>query len=623
MLPQASHTPATSSSPKKSKPPSAATAPPPLQSAFSMESAGWDSLVKLTVVSPQAESFFSFYYGGCIEARRNKSQWRDDDCGGNGSGGIGRDQGVCYGYGAINYRALGRGENDGYLRRPDRARENQHCSHQLWVKGIPGPGKDIGISGDPGHSFGKRGAKVDFPGFYSRSSGLLSLNVVETLKEAASIICAHSPRPGYWEIKHKLIEYQTPAMLWASHQANSSATPSPPNLRSPNPLMADIISAAIKKAEKGKDNTPYILDRIKKDSKGRSIPANKALVLNNVQCTYPIPPEANESKMGFMPAISTHPVPSSPPEPSVSTPTAAAAAPTASPEAPFSAYGKTEFLTIGSVAVDYACDFLPTNLSGSPVPSLCTSNPSTITETIGGVAHVFTAADLYLRSLPWVLETLGKRKVDISGIAVRDAKREGVATARYIAINDAKGGLFTAAADMRVVERMSEEHVRAEIERWGHAGFVWTKDLCIVDNTHLGTLKVAFEPTSVQKSTRIFPELKSSGDSGPMLGVSRITRCISRRRTSMNSRRLIDDFNIDTLFRNSMEMLAEQAKLPLLVHGTLQQAIHLSPYLPTQLIKLGAHGVLAHFPALKVPEEEVSVLMGSGHFCGGGVGEDG
>lgn len=37
-------------------------------------------------------------------------------------------------------------------------------------------------------TFGKRGEKVEFPAFYSRKSGLVSPNVVETPKEAAAII---------------------------------------------------------------------------------------------------------------------------------------------------------------------------------------------------------------------------------------------------------------------------------------------------------------------------------------------------------------------------------------------------------------------------------------------------
>ena len=44
-------------------------------------------------------------------------------------------------------------------------------------------------------TFGKRGGKVEFPAFYSRGSGILSPNVVETPKEAAAIIRMPPPLP--------------------------------------------------------------------------------------------------------------------------------------------------------------------------------------------------------------------------------------------------------------------------------------------------------------------------------------------------------------------------------------------------------------------------------------------
>ena len=110
-------------------------------------------------------------------------------------------------------------------------------------------------------------------------------------------------------------------------------------------------------------------------------------------------------------------------------------------------------------------------------------------ETIGGVAHnVFTAAHLYLNSSPsaflsnltpktrlissvaldlsgkWVLESLKNRGIDTSGIEV--CGTEKAATARYIALNDAKGGLFTAAADMRIIEAIQDRgHLSTEIKR--------------------------------------------------------------------------------------------------------------------------------------------------------------
>ena len=42
-------------------------------------------------------------------------------------------------------------------------------------------------------TFGKCGGKVEFPAFYSRGSGILSPNVVETPKEAAAIIRMSPP----------------------------------------------------------------------------------------------------------------------------------------------------------------------------------------------------------------------------------------------------------------------------------------------------------------------------------------------------------------------------------------------------------------------------------------------
>jgi len=198
---------------------------------------------------------------------------------------------------------------------------------------------------------------------------------------------------------------------------------------------------------------------------------------------------------------------------------------------------KADLLIIGSIAVDYTCAYYPSR--SSPKPSLATSNPSTITETIGGVGHnVFTAADMYLNGAPAsipttssilspgpkarlittvgsdltgqsLLSALKSRGVDTSGIIVHDSSAD-ISTARYIALNDANGGLFTAAADMRIVEEMGAEHLRKEIER------AKPKWVCIDGNlspqaiaevikaSHGVGAKVAFEPTSTQKSMRLF-----------------------------------------------------------------------------------------------------------------------
>ena len=63
--------------------------------------------------------------------------------------------------------------------------------------------------------------------------------------------------------------------------------PVPAEHEIPSSKISAIIAEAVEKARKvgvtGKDNTPYILARIKEKSKGRSVEANKALVMDNAR----------------------------------------------------------------------------------------------------------------------------------------------------------------------------------------------------------------------------------------------------------------------------------------------------------------------------------------------------
>lgn len=55
----------------------------------------------------------------------------------------------------------------------------------------------------------------------------------------------------------------------------------------PKPVMDEIIEEAIRQANAagitGKDNTPFVLAKVKELSKGASIPANQALIESNVR----------------------------------------------------------------------------------------------------------------------------------------------------------------------------------------------------------------------------------------------------------------------------------------------------------------------------------------------------
>jgi pseudouridine-5'-phosphate glycosidase/pseudouridine kinase len=141
-----------------------------------------------------------------------------------------------------------------------------------------------------------------------------------------------------------------------------------------------------------------------------------------------------------------------------SAPAAPAAPATSTPPAP-------QALVLGALAVDILCDPLST-------PIAETSNPSTITESLGGVAGNVAYA-LHLSGIPtrlvaavgndasgrWAVEKLGQRGMETGGVKTVD-----MGTPRYVAINDSKGGLFVAAADMRAVEQgLDTEIVRGEV----------------------------------------------------------------------------------------------------------------------------------------------------------------
>lgn len=112
-----------------------------------------------------------------------------------------------------------------------------------------------------------REGKVDFPAFWSRDSGIKSPVTIQNEAEAAAIIHA----------QHTL-KIQSGLLF---------ANPVPTEAAIPKPVMDEIIEEAIRQANAagitGKDNTPFVLAKVKELSKGASIPANQALIESNVR----------------------------------------------------------------------------------------------------------------------------------------------------------------------------------------------------------------------------------------------------------------------------------------------------------------------------------------------------
>lgn len=129
-----------------------------------------------------------------------------------------------------------------------------------------------------------RSGKVDFPAFWSRDSGVKSPTTIANEAEAAAIICEY------------LLDYHFFCLLTTSQDAQHAlqiksgllfANPVPSEFAIPKEEMDVIIAEALRQADasgiSGKDNTPFVLAKIKDLSKGKSIPANRALIESNVK----------------------------------------------------------------------------------------------------------------------------------------------------------------------------------------------------------------------------------------------------------------------------------------------------------------------------------------------------
>ena len=109
----------------------------------------------------------------------------------------------------------------------------------------------------------------DFPAFYTKKSGFKSPNTLNDPENIAKVIAANaelgrpSGRPNGMIIANPIPDE------YSMDEAEISA------------VIADAVAEAERLGVKGKEITPYLLDRIQRLTKGRSLEANIALVLNN------------------------------------------------------------------------------------------------------------------------------------------------------------------------------------------------------------------------------------------------------------------------------------------------------------------------------------------------------
>ncbi|KAF2268494.1 hypothetical protein CC78DRAFT_372128 [Lojkania enalia] len=489
---------------------------------------------------------------------------------------------------------------------------------------------------------GRKG-DVNFPAFYSRDSGVKSPTTIADEIEAAAIIHAHNS-----------LEIQSGLLF---------ANPCPIEAAIPQGEMDSVIEEAIRQAEAsgatGKDNTPFILAKIKELSKGKSIPVNRALIEANVRRATIVARElatldVKQDQAQGRP--STH-------IPGVEQPSPVSSYVEYIPNIGSTLHRETtstlpsytssaDIVVAGALAVDFSCDYAPLPGSGNQIdPSFHTSNPAAIHQSLGGVAHNIAKAAHYLGSSVRLCSAIGD---DLSGrAALSQLQSEGMQsdgikvlsapnrTAQYVAVNNADKDLTLAMADMSILESstgasISDTWLSSPPNTPPRAVIVdanWTTEaihMWLWYGKSVNAL-TAFEPVSMAKATRFFSPLATSDQATvfPNHLADIATPNLHELTALHNKAQDSDLFNSKSWFRviDALGIPSSGLRVPLSVttspelvdQGIPQQSIKLLPFIPTLLTKLGPRGVLltklirAGDPILSSPDEAQYVLARCGN----------
>ncbi|KAI0890028.1 Indigoidine synthase A like protein-domain-containing protein [Annulohypoxylon maeteangense] len=447
---------------------------------------------------------------------------------------------------------------------------------------------------------GRTGA-VDFPAFWARESGTKSPSIVHDEEQAASIILAQE-RLG---IESGLL----------------FANPIPEEFSIPRSEMDAIIEQAVNESTQqgalGNENTPFILNRIRALTQGRSVPANKALVQANVERATKIATALSRLIAGE--ALSSNK--SVKIQPSFSTKNT----PIDKPIKETDVISEADILVAGSVAVDLSCDYVGEDSLDHPAPHLHTSNPAHIGQSIGGVGrNVALAAQRAMQSPKvrlcsmigddlagsTILSSLHTSGMDTS--CIRQLSREhypSSRTAQYVAVNDANKNLILGMADMGIFATHSfPEHwnstIRSSKPKWLVVDGNWAdRDVrAWIRAGKDNDAQVAFEPVSKEKSSRLFCNEKDLESLGvfPKPSVDLATpnqyelaamHAAAQRHEYFDNQRwweIIDAFGM----RGARDRFIKLTSADMTDDGIPQQVIQLLPYIPTIITKMGSGGAL-------------------------------
>ncbi|KAI0863269.1 Indigoidine synthase A like protein-domain-containing protein [Xylaria cubensis] len=424
-----------------------------------------------------------------------------------------------------------------------------------------------------------RTGNVDFPAFWARESGIKSPFVIQDEEHAAAILLAQ-----------ERLNIETGFLF---------ANPIPEKYAIPGEKMATIIEQAVRESNEqgvhGNENTPFILRRIRELTNGESVPANKALIRSNVERAAKVA-GAVSRLISEGPSASNTPMTS-----------------------------KADILVAGSVAVDLSCDYTGVNSLEDPIPQLHTSNPSHISQSIGGVGrNVALAAHRVNKNMKvrlcsmvgrdlagsTVLASLESCGMDTSCIQqLNHDDHPGSRTAQYVSVNDANKHLVLAMADMDIFTNQLfssswASAIRSSKPKWLVVDANW-KDHDIrawVKAGKQNNTKIAFEPVSKAKSARlfcaergleslgVFPHATIDLTTPNQYELAAMHAAAQSNEYFENSRwwSIIDAFGM----RGARDCFVKLTSVAMTDAGIPQQAIQLLPFIPTIITKLGSEGAL-------------------------------
>ncbi|PCH33700.1 indigoidine synthase A-like protein [Wolfiporia cocos MD-104 SS10] len=466
----------------------------------------------------------------------------------------------------------------------------------------------------------------DFPAFYSRKSGIKSPWRVDDPVTAAHI-------------------------LYHQQQLNMSngvlfGVPIPKQYQATGEKLQESVEQAVREAEEngisrtGKEATPWLLKRVGELTAGKSLTSNVALIENTahvggqIAMAYAKLAAEGENCLSETSRVRAQPALTLQSKESSNSYTDDA---TESSDLP-----PAKLLVFGSAAVDITAQ-AASNVD--PSSGAHTTVPGSVSMTLGGVArNVAEAAHRILSSQseagasqtllvsPVGQDSFGRLLVDetkrmgmrADGLIPLDSARSAICNM----VLDSAGNLGSGVADMDIIHSLDEKMALGALEQHEASLVALDGNLSpeiltkLVVRCNERNQAVFYEPTSVPKSTAIFPAIgaamgKSEKPITPIAyaapNILELTQMYQEAvaeelTTHKHWWQVIDEMALGSEFRMDLEQLArrnvcdsDQSKgtLSFLLHdGVAQMAIHLLPFFHHLVIKCGDRGIITVFRVL-------------------------